>query len=245
MCFGLAAEGMKVVVADLDLGAANKVRDDIIAQNGTAIAVQVDSTDINSLARLASEVVERFHGVDALINTVGVILERKLEDVTESDWAWIWKLNVESQIKSVSAFLPYLRESKDAHIVLTASGAGFIATPLAMKIGAYSTTKHALVGYAKSLRNELQGEGIGVTLLCPSGVVGNLAATSAKSHRDFTSEDTPDFGGKQPVGRQLEDSLVMGAIVADAMKQGTFLTSNKKAPILEAIDTERNTILSE
>jgi NAD(P)-dependent dehydrogenase (short-subunit alcohol dehydrogenase family) len=107
--------------------------------------------------------------------------------------------------------------------------------PLEMKIGAYSTTKHALAGYAKNLRNELAGERIGVTLLCPSGIAGNLAENSAKSHAQFTGTEDLDFGGKQPVGRELEGETVIGEVTIEAIKANLFLASNKKQEVLDAL----------
>lgn len=239
ICLALSGEGVKVVVADLDITSANNVKDAIIANNGKALAVQVDSTKPDSLEELAIQATREFQNIDILVNTVGVILERKLEDISVDDWCWIWKLNVLSQIESVNAFLPYLRESKNSHIILTVSGAGLVAPSLELKIGAYSTTKHALVGYAKNLRNELQDEGINVTLLCPSGVEGNLATTSANNYQHFTGKNIANYGGKQPADKKLEDSTVIGKTAVDAIKSKVFFASNKKSLILRAIDDER------
>ena len=93
----------------------------------------------------------------------------------------------------MAAFLPQLRAARDeAHIVMTSSMAGLLALPPPMVggiyNGLYTTTKHALIGYADMLRAELAPEGIGVSVLCPGLVAGNLSTTSARNR-------PPEFGG--------------------------------------------------
>ncbi|HEU4966345.1 MAG TPA: SDR family oxidoreductase [Candidatus Saccharimonadales bacterium] len=242
VCLGLAGKGMNVVVADIDLNAAMHVTDEISRNGNSSVAAQVDATNNESLVQLAEEAVRRFQNVNVLVNTVGVILERRLEDITEKEWYWIWNLNVIAQLKAVKVFLPTLRKSNDAHIVLTASGAGFTASSPELRIGAYSTTKHALVGYAKTLRNR---ESIGVSLLCPSGVVGNLAETSAKSYNKHIGQQDRDFGGRQPARRKLVDNAVMGAITAEVIKNNSFIGSNNKEALLDAIKDEYESLLTQ
>ena len=231
---GLADAGYEIAVADLDFQAAQATCQEIIANGGKAQAYQVDATDEASLTLFAESVGR----ADVLVSTVGVILEKKLEEITPVEWNWAWTINVVAQIRAVDVFLPYLRKSDNAHIVLTGSGAGLCATPVDMRIGAYSVTKHALTGYAKNLRAELSAEGIGVTLLLPSGVVGNLANTSARSHQKHVQQTNEAFGGKQPVGRVLIDNREMGPIVLDAICNNIFFASNKKESIQEATQDE-------
>jgi NAD(P)-dependent dehydrogenase (short-subunit alcohol dehydrogenase family) len=237
---GLADAGYKIAVADLDLQAAQTTCQEIITNGGEAKPYQVDATNEDSLKSFAESVAK----ADVLVSTVGVILEKKLEDVTPAEWNWLWTLNVVAQTQTVNAFLPYLRKSSKAHIVLTGSGAGLCATSVTVRIGAYSTTKHALTGYAKNLRAELSTEGIGVTLLLPSGVAGNLAETSAKSHQKHIPQTNEEFGGKQPTGRTLIDNLEMGPIVLNAIRNNVFLASNKMAAIQEAVRDEISAYLA-
>jgi NAD(P)-dependent dehydrogenase (short-subunit alcohol dehydrogenase family) len=97
---------------------------------------------------VAAKAIRKYGAIDVLVSTVGVVLELLLEDIDEKEWNWIWSLNVMTQVTAVNVFLPYLRKSSNARRLLTVSGGGFVAPDQALKIGAYSTTKHALVGYA-------------------------------------------------------------------------------------------------
>ena len=185
IALGLATEGMRVVVADIDAASAEGVCDEIAGARGTATASQVDGTDRQSLGRLAESTVGEHGAVHVLSTNVGVVADRPLASASEADWAWIIEFNLLSAVRAVDVFLPHLRASGGpAHIVITASLAALLAPPSVsgVHLGLYTATKHALLGYAESLRGELAGEGIGVSLLCPGMVRSNLAATSAR-HR--------------------------------------------------------------
>ena len=185
----LAAEGMSVAIGDIDTASAEVVRDEIIDQGGTAIAVTVDSTDRDSLTQLAQEVIARFGGVSLLSNNVGVAVFRALDEATEHDWAWAIEFNLLAMVRAVDVFLPRLRsEPGGAHIVNTASTAALvvIASPergwnAAQPIGLYTATKHAVLGYSETLRGELAPYGVGVSVLCPGAVDSTLRASSARN----------------------------------------------------------------
>ena len=90
----------------------------------------------------------------------------------------------------IRSFVPRMIEQGEGHIVNTGSGASFVATP---RLGPYSATKHAIVGLSEALRYELDGTGIGVSVLVPTGVNTNIgdgmvrpSADPEKLEDDFT-----------------------------------------------------------
>jgi len=196
VALGLGREQMKVMVADIDEGSAAQVRDEITAAGGQATAATVDATDRSSLSALADLTIGGHGGVHVLVTTVGVVLDRRLDEATEEDWAWFLEFNVMAQVRSVDVFLPHLRaHGQPGHIVTTSSMAGVLALPPLMvgntHLGLYTTTKHALVGYSEMLRHELEPLGIGVSVLCPGMVASRLATTSARNRPER-------FGGPLP-----------------------------------------------
>jgi NAD(P)-dependent dehydrogenase (short-subunit alcohol dehydrogenase family) len=227
VCLGLANVGVRVVVADIDLEAAEEVVDEISRRNLIGAKFEVDSTNFDSLSRLVNFVEKEFDGVGILVNTTGVILERSMETISVSEWQWLWQNNVMSQISSVNAFLPLLKKNQPAHIVLTGSGAGLIAPPASMKLGGYAVTKHALTGYAKALKNELAADGIGVTLLCPTRIAGNLVANSARHYESTLGPPSIPVGGRPPSQRTLVDASKLGPLVVAAISENQFLVSNE------------------
>lgn len=215
IALGLAAEGMRVVVADIDAASAEAVRDEVAAAGGRATAAGVDGTDRQSLGRLADDTVAEHGAVNVLSTNVGVVADRPLTTASEADWAWIIEFNLLSAVRAVDLFLPRLRASGRAHIVITASLAALLAPPsvAGIHLGLYTATKHALLGYAESLRGELAGEGIGVSLLCPGMVQSNLAATSARHRPARHGGPLPPPPAREPLATSMAPEAVGPVVV--------------------------------
>jgi NAD(P)-dependent dehydrogenase (short-subunit alcohol dehydrogenase family) len=165
----LAAEGMAVVAADIELAAAEAV----VASLPTARAMAVDVADAVSLQALAARVADELGGCHLLCANAGVMVVGRLDERTEEDWAWILGVNLMGTIRTVQTFLPQLKAYPgDAQVVVTGSMAGFLAAGPGK--GAYNTTKQALMGYCETLRVELEDEGVGVSLLIPDGTASRI-----------------------------------------------------------------------
>ena len=124
---GFATRGMNVVVADIDETTAKAVAAEVNAAGGRAITARVDATDSASLDALARRAVDEFGAVHVLSNQVGVITNRRLDEASESEWAWFFEFNVMAMVRANNAFLPHLRaHGGDAHIVNTSSMAGLL-----------------------------------------------------------------------------------------------------------------------
>jgi NAD(P)-dependent dehydrogenase (short-subunit alcohol dehydrogenase family) len=122
--------------------------------------------------------------------------------------------------------LPYLRaHGEPAHIVCTSSMAGLLALPPQVVGGVfnglYTTTKHALIGYCSMLRDELAPDGIGVSVLCPGLVEGNLGRSSARNRPTrFGGPAGPAPSGGMPPGAMPNEDvgpIVVRAIEADRL----------------------------
>jgi len=223
---GLAAEGMRVVIADIDVSSATAVRQELHSKGGSSLAASVDATDRDSLEALASLAASQFGEVNLMVNTVGAIVDRPLERTTEEDWAWLIELNLMAQVRSVDVFLPRLRRASDwAHIVTTSSMGGLVALPpehsRGFHAGIYATTKHALVAYSEMLRMELAAEGIGVSVLCPTHVEGNLQSTSSRN-RPAKFGGPIDTSTISAPGVALMPSEAVGPIVVRGLKANRF-----------------------
>ena len=169
----LSAEGMRVVIADVEAAALARAA----AELG-AVGLMVDVADRASVDALAAAVTDRFGAVHVLCNNAGVASTAAIADMTADDWRWILGVNVWGVINGVAAFLPLLERNRDGgHIVNTASVAAFSVTPLH---GAYCATKHAVIAFTETLALELEqsGSNVGVTALCPGPVSTNLGASS-------------------------------------------------------------------
>jgi NAD(P)-dependent dehydrogenase (short-subunit alcohol dehydrogenase family) len=168
MARAFAAEGMKVAALDIDAAAAEAVAASLAAQGVETVAGVVDVADRRSLEAAAETVASRFGVCDVLCANVGVQQFGALDRLTVQDWQWVLSVNVLGTVNTVAAILPLLRASHGArHILLTASSSALFPGE---RLGAYVTSKFAVMGFGECLRLELAPEGIGVSLLFPAAM---------------------------------------------------------------------------
>jgi len=176
-----AAEGMKVVLADVESKALSAFECELRMQGFSALAVETDVSKWESVEALRQRVMDTFGTVHVLCNNAGVNSpEGLLWERTISDWQWVLGVNLWGVVHGIRAFLPAMLESGvEGHIVNTASRDGFVAGPL---LGVYRASKHAVVSLSESLYFELamKRSKIGVSILCP-GVVQTRIRSSERN----------------------------------------------------------------
>ncbi len=177
-----AAEGMRVVVADISAERADAVAAELPV--GTVAARAVDVSDATAVQALADFAFDAFGAVHLLCNNAGVSPAGRIWDFTDDDWRWLLGVNIHGVANGIRSFVPRMIEQGEGHIVNTGSGASFVATP---RLGPYCATKHAIVGLSEALRYELDGTGIGVSVLVPAGVNTNIGDSMAR--RSMTDND--------------------------------------------------------
>jgi NAD(P)-dependent dehydrogenase (short-subunit alcohol dehydrogenase family) len=185
-----AAEGMRVVVADVDGGRAEAVAAGL--PEGSAIARAVDVSVAAQVDALADDAFGTFGAVHLLCNNAGVSPFGRVWDFTDDDWQWLLGVNVRGVANGIRAFVPRMVEQGgEGHVVNTGSGASFVSTP---RLGPYCATKHAVLGMTGALRIELAGTGIGTSVLVPAGVNTNITESAARpSVVDPVTEMAEDF----------------------------------------------------
>jgi len=238
-CVALARAGARVVVADIELDAAESTAAAIVSAGGEAVALHVDGTDTDSLSALADSAEASFGAVNVFANNVGVIVDVPLVEATEQQWAWVLDLNLMSIVRGVNVFAPRMRHGEGAHIVNTASMAAlFAGKPLqvgGVHLGLYTATKHAILGYSEILRSELAPAGIGVSVLCPGLVASNLMATSLRNRPERHGGPVPteSTAAAPPGSMAPEDAgeFVVRGILGDRLH---ILTHPEAQPIVDA-----------
>jgi NAD(P)-dependent dehydrogenase (short-subunit alcohol dehydrogenase family) len=173
-----ASEGMRVVVADIAAEGAAEVARALEASGATAVAARVDVGDPASLGTLAETAAKAFGGCDLLAANVGVQRIARFEAMTQGEFAWLIHTNVVGTADTVRAFLPQLRASADAHVLITGSVSSLVAT---RGLVGYATSKMAVLGLAEGLRLELAPHGIAVTALLPGGMATTHLVSSERA----------------------------------------------------------------
>jgi len=140
---------------------------------GTTVTTHVlDISDAAAVAALP-ETVHAAHGhMSMLINNAGVALVGTFEQTSIADFEWVMNINFWGAVRLTTACLPVLRRETTAHIVFVSSVFGLIGPPGQT---AYAASKFALRGFGESLRHELAGTPIGVSLVYPGGIDTNIA----------------------------------------------------------------------
>lgn len=171
-----AEQGMRVVLADLELEPAQKLARELEACGNPAFAVRTDVTVPADLDALADAAFGRFGAADVLFNNAGVAQGGTVHEFTAADWEWLIGVNLYGVVNGCRAFVPrWIARGEHSHVVNTASVGGFLSGPV---LGMYSTTKFAVVAYSESLAQEVAPHGIGVSILCPGWTNTNLGDAS-------------------------------------------------------------------
>jgi len=167
----LAAKGAKLVLAARDLEGLEVVAGECRAAGGSAITLRADVGVERECAAIMSGAALAFGGIDVLVNNAGATMWARFEDIEDlSVLERIMQVNYMGSVYCTRHALPYLRESGGV-LVGISSLAGRTGVPT--RTG-YSASKHAMTGFFDSLRIELDGSGIDVTMIYPGFVATGI-----------------------------------------------------------------------
>jgi NAD(P)-dependent dehydrogenase (short-subunit alcohol dehydrogenase family) len=217
-----AAEGMKVVMADVEAPALTEAAERIRRTAPAVLASRVDVSRPDDLERLARETYEAFGAAHVLCNNAGVAVIGAAHEHTLADWQWVIDVNLWGVIHGVRAFLPrMLAGGEEGHVVNTASMAGLTTAPF---MAVYDVTKHGVVALSESMYKEAQlsGSPIGVSVVCP-GLIDTNIMRSSRNRPEALAETGKVGPAAQAFGQSLGDRLAGGyppSEVAEQVLQG-------------------------
>ena len=175
LCLELAVQRPKLVLAARDASALETVAAECRARGAETLVVPTDVGEEAACRALVERAVERFGGVDVLVNNAGIGMLARFGDVTDlSLYARLMRVNYLGSVYPTFYALPHLQRSR-GQIVALSSLAGLTGVPLRT---AYAATKHAQVGFFDSLRIELRGTGVSVTVIAPYFVQSEIRKRS-------------------------------------------------------------------
>lgn len=192
-----AERGARVVVVDLDAGAAEETVDHIETAGGEATAVEADVSVGEDVQEFVDRTVEAYGRIDVLHNNAGIPQQSTpVEEVTGETWDRIQDVNLKSAFLGAKYAVPHMREQGSGLILNTASTAGIRPRT---GLSAYCASKGGMITLTKQLAHELADAGIRVNAVCP-------VATDTDMLPEFTGEDLSIEGMADtiPMGRLAE-----------------------------------------
>jgi NAD(P)-dependent dehydrogenase (short-subunit alcohol dehydrogenase family) len=206
MAQAFAAEGMKVVLADIEATALADAAGKLRADGAEVLDVVTDVSDEGQVLDLATSTYSHFGTAHVVCNNAGVGGGGGLLwEIPQSGWDWAFNVNLWGVLHGIRAFTPRLVEQGEGHIVNTASVAGLKALPF---MGPYTATKHAVVGMSEALATELAmtGSPVKVSVLCPGFIRTRLFESERNRPEHLAEEPKLDESAIGEVVKGLIDS---------------------------------------
>lgn len=166
-----AKEGARVVVADINSQGASETVKLITAGGGTAVAVEADVSNPDSVQNLAQKTLEAFSRIDVLLNNAAIQVNKTVEDTTVEEWNREMAVNLGGVFLCSKYFLPHLRKTRGC-IVNMASVNGFFVEPTC---AGYCAAKGAIIALTKAMAIDHGKEGVRVNCICPGYIDAGLA----------------------------------------------------------------------
>ncbi len=167
----LAEEDAIIYLSGRTLSSLNAVKEEIEEKGGKAVCLTADLSEPGGVEKLISSYKEQSEDLDVLINNAGVALSAPIEKTTGDDWDRIMGINARSPYFLCREALPLMESSPVKTIINIASVVATQGYPLQ---SAYTASKHALIGFSKSLARELQDRGYRIHVLSPGGVATEM-----------------------------------------------------------------------
>ena len=211
---GLAAEGARIVVADLTRA------EDAAQEFDSGVGLTVDVADEAQVERMAQEVVERCGRIDILVNNAGLYASLQMRPFTEipvDEWRQVMDVNVLSMFLTTRAVVPHMREQGGGRIVNISSGTPFRGVPFLLH---YVTSKGAIVALTRALAKELGRDDVLVNCVAP----GFTMSDGVREHPEVIEALREVSVSSRTLQRDQEPEDVVGAVVFLCGPGATFVT---------------------
>jgi NAD(P)-dependent dehydrogenase (short-subunit alcohol dehydrogenase family) len=218
-----ATDGARVALAARDQEACRRIAADIGAAGGQAMAVHCDVTDSGSIAETISAIAAKWNRIDILVNNAGLGEPTPLSDRDDSRWDAIVATNLTAVFRVTREALPHL--SDGGRIINLSSVVGRFGVA---GHGAYSATKHGVIGLTRTFALELATRGVTVNAMCPGWVETDMGRAGwrrvAERHGGGEPEGREMAAKMAPLGRVIQPEEVAGLASYLASEEARSIT---------------------
>jgi NAD(P)-dependent dehydrogenase (short-subunit alcohol dehydrogenase family) len=211
---GLAAEGARIVVADLNRA------EEAAAAFDDGVGIDVDVADEGQVTRMVEEAMERCGRIDILVNNAGLYASLPMRPFTEipvEEWRQVMDVNVLSMFLTCRAVVPRMREQGGGRIVNISSGTPFRGVPFVLH---YVTSKGAIVALTRALAKELGKDDVLVNCVAP----GFTMSEGVREHPEVVEALRDVSVSARTLQRDQQPEDVVGAVVFLCGPGASFIT---------------------
>ncbi|HEU4593408.1 MAG TPA: SDR family oxidoreductase [Steroidobacteraceae bacterium] len=209
LALALAAHGARLALAARDRDRLESLAQECRGRSAEALAVPTDVTNQQDLEWLVSETLKGFGGIDVVVHNAGITMWSRFDALTDlSIFERLMEVNYFAPVRLTQLALPHLKRSRGL-IVAVASLAGLTGVP---ERSGYAASKHAMIGFFDSLRIELAGSGVDVSVIAPDFVVSEI-------HKRAIGPDGEPLGASPMVQSKIMSAEACAARIVRAMQR--------------------------
>ena len=171
----LAKEGCDLSIADINPERLHETARMAANYHVKITTEVVDVANRNRVYEFAGNVISKYGRVDLVINNAGVGLRGTIEEVSDEEFEWLMGINFWGVVYGSKAFLPYLKQQKQANLVNISSVHGLFTNP---GVGPYCSSKFGIRGFTMALCQELKDTSVKVSCVHPGGIKTNIVLNS-------------------------------------------------------------------
>ena len=213
----LAAKGARVILADIEIERADAAASEI---GDAAVAMPVDQADEASILTLADRAFDHLGRIDAVFANAGVGAGGPIYTTPQRNIDWVLSVNLMGPLWLSRAFVPRLIEQgTPARFIVTGSEHSLGVPSRGGQVSIYTISKHAVLGLAETLRRDLSGTPVAVSIICPAVVTTDIWNPLRTRHERFGG---PRVLSERPAGQVGLDPDTAAARILDGISAGEF-----------------------
>lgn len=216
LTLALAARGADLALIDRDAEGLARIAAEARLFGAKISTHILDLTDAAAIAALPARIAADHPPPALLINNAGVALVGSFDQMDEAEFEWLMDINFRAAVRLTRAFLPSLHHPGPSRIVFLSSVFGLVGPPFQ---SAYAASKFAIRGFGESLRHELAGTEIGVTIVHPGGIRTNIARNARLAAR-MNPEDAA-IGVKAFESSLVTPPETAARVILDGIERGS------------------------
>lgn len=207
----LVAGGGRVTAAARRRDRLEALAEELSDSAGAISIVEADVTKANEVEGVVQEAIDRYHGIDALVNNAGMEIQGRIEDLAESDLELMLRTNVVGPYLCTRAALPHLKDSGGSVVNI---GSTVVTRAPLYRFG-YVASKGAVEAMSRALAGDLGPDGVRVNVVRPGIVPSELRGTTEDLERESLQEKVPRLQALPNVGTGMEVAAAVAFLISD------------------------------